>query len=142
MLFVHLVTAIVSDVLLMLTALTSILYLLQEHALKASKQVIALPSIQSIDLFGLRLLVTAFILMTIGIGAGSWMAYEQWGIYWYLDPRQLWSMANWALFAFVLLARFWVGWRGRRAVMTTLVGVTLVLVGFFVMHYLSWSQHV
>lgn len=141
MLLVHLASAIISDVLLMLTAVTSLVYLYQEHALKYRKQIVALPSIQAIDLLALRLLIAAFILMTMGILAGSWMAYEQWGENWYLDPRQLWSMLNWALFAFVLLARFWVGWRGRLAVLTTLFGTTLVLIGFFVLHCFSWSRH-
>ncbi len=117
------------------------LYLFQEHTLKSKKQVISLPSIQAIDALGLALLINAFIFMTIGIVAGSWMAFQEWGTYWYLDPRQLWSLGTWGLFAFVLMARAWVGWRGRLAVLTTLTGVSLVLIGFFVIHYLSWSQH-
>ncbi len=125
----------------MLTAVTSLLYLYQDHTLKYRKQVVALPSIQAMDLWSLRLLIAAFVLMTFGILAGSRLAFEQWGDGWYLDLRQLWSIANWALFAFVLLARFLVGWRGRLAVLTTLGGVTLVLLGFFVLHYFSWSRH-
>jgi ABC-type transport system involved in cytochrome c biogenesis permease subunit len=140
-LFVHLASSILSDLLLLFTAAASMLYLFQEHTLKAKKQVISLPSIQAIDTLGLALLINAFIFMTIGIIAGSYMAYEQWGRYWYLDPRQLWSLSTWCLFAFLLIARAWVGWRGRRAVLTTLAGVSLVLAGFFVTHYLSWSHH-
>ncbi len=140
-LFVHLASSILSDALLLMTAAASMVYLFQEHALKTKKQIISLPSIQSIDTIGLALLINAFAFMSIGIVAGSWMAFQEWGEKWYLDPRQIWSMANWTLFAFVLIARAWVGWRGRRAVLTTLSGVTLVLIGFFVIHYLSWSQH-
>lgn len=140
-LLTHLFAAIASDILLMLTAVTSMLYLRQDDSLKNKKQIIALPSIQAIDTLGLRLLVSAFILMTIGIVAGSYLAYSEWGPAWYLDPRQLWSMANWVVFAVVLLARFWVGWRGRRAVLITLTGVTLMLVGFLTLHCFNWSQH-
>lgn len=141
MLIVHLFSAIASDVLLMLTAITSLLYLRQDYCLKNKKQIIALPSIQSIDLLGLRLLISAFILMTLGICAGSVLAYRQWGSHWYLDPRQIWSMVNWVVFACVLWARFWVGWRGRLAVCVTLAGVTLVMIGFFALHSFNWSQH-
>lgn len=140
-LLIHLFSAIASDILLMLTAVTSMLYLRQDDSLKNKKQIIALPSIQAIDTLGLRLLISAFIFMTIGIVAGSYLAYSEWGLTWYLDPRQLWSMANWVVFAFVLLARFWVGWRGRLAVLITLTGVTLMLVGFLTLHYFNWSQH-
>lgn len=125
----------------MLTAVASLLYLRQDYCLKHRKRVISLPSIQAIDTLGLRLLIGAFILMTLGIIAGSLLAYAQWGSRWYLDARQIWSLVNWVVFAFVLLARFWVGWRGRSAVIITLTGVTLVMVGFFALHYFNWSRH-
>lgn len=125
----------------MLTAVTSLLYLRQDYCLKYKKKIIALPSIQSIDAFGLRLLISAFVFMTIGIIAGSFLAYNQWGSRWYLDPRQIWSMLNWCVFAVVLMARFLVGWRGRLAVIITLIGVTLMLIGFLTLHYFNWSQH-
>lgn len=140
-LIIHLFTAIASDVLLLLTAMTSALYLRQDYFLKHRKKIISLPSIQSIDNLGLKLLISAFIFMTVGILAGSVLAYEQWGSHWYLDPRQIWSMVNWAVFAVVLMARFWVGWRGRTAVLITLSGVTLMLLGFWALHYFDWSQH-
>jgi ABC-type uncharacterized transport system permease subunit len=140
-LLVHLFSAIASDILLMLTAVTSLLYLRQDYFLKHRKRIISLPSIQSIDTLSLRLLISAFVLMTFGILAGSVLAYQEWGGRWYLDPRQIWSMVNWVVFAFVLLARFWVGWRGRSAVLITLTGVTLVMIGFFALHYFNWSQH-
>ncbi|MEI6806226.1 MAG: cytochrome c biogenesis protein CcsA [Myxococcaceae bacterium] len=141
MLFVHLSSAIASDILLMLTAVTSLLYLRQDYVLKNRKKIVSLPSIQAVDTLGLVLLITAFVLMTLGIVAGSWLAFKQWGTYWYLDPRQLWSMSNWVLFAIVLLARFWVGWRGRLAVLITLMGVTLMLIGFLTLNYFNWSHH-
>ena len=141
MLLFHLISAIASDMLLMLTAMISILYLWQDYCLKYRKKLVALPSIQALDTLGLYLLITAFVLMTFGICAGSYLAYNQWGKYWYLDPRQLWSLANWTVFGFLLLARFLVGWRGRRAVQITLFGVTWVLAGFFLLHYFSWSRH-
>lgn len=125
----------------MLSAVASVLYLRQDYCLKNRKKIISLPSIQAIDAFGLRLLISAFILMSIGIVAGSFLAYAQWGSYWYVDPRQIWSLTNWGVFAAVLIARFRVGWRGRSAVIITLIGVTIMLVGFLALHYFTWSRH-
>lgn len=141
MLLIHLLSALISDVLLIFTAGASLLYLRQDYLLKYRKRIVSLPSIQRIDGVGLGLLISAFSFMTVGIIAGSYLAYRDWGAYWYFDPRQVWSLLNWVLFAFVLMARFLVGWRGRLAVIITLSGVTLMLIGFLTLHYFSWSQH-
>ena len=141
MLFLHLFSSLASDILLLATATASLFYLRQNYCLKTQKKIISLPSIQALDNWILRLLISAFALMSLGIVAGSILAYQQWGRYWYLDPRQIWSVVNWFVFAVVLLTRFLVGWRGPRAVWVTLSGVTLMMLGFLMLHYFSWSQH-
>lgn len=144
LLWVHLGFALAADVLLVLTAIISLAYLIQDHLLKNKKlnlDWLHLPSIQVLDEIGLKLLTLSFLMMTIGIIAGSLLAQQHWGPGWYLDIRQIWSTATWLLFAVVLLARFTVGWRGRRAALVTLVGVTFVITGLFILNYVSWTKH-
>lgn len=87
------------------------------------------------------MLAASFVLMSLGIVAGSVLAHLSWGPYWYLDPRQVWSMLIWLLFAAVLLLRYWVGFRGRKAAMVTLVGVTLMLIGVLGVDYSAATKH-
>lgn len=144
LLWVHLGFALASDVLLVLTAIISLAYLIQDHLLKTKKlnlDWLHLPSIQVLDEIGLKILTLSFLMMTIGIVAGSLLAQQYWGPGWYLDIRQIWSTTTWLLFAVVLLARLTVGWRGRRAALVTLVGVTFVLTGLFILNYVSWTKH-
>ncbi len=145
LLWMHLGFSLASDVLLVLTAVVSLAYLIQDHLLKNKKVTLSwlhLPSIQVLDEVGLKILTLSFLLMTIGICTGSLLAKRYWGPGWYLDIRQIWSTATWLLFAVVLLARFTVGWRGRRAALVTLVGVTFVITGLFILNYVSWTKHV
>lgn len=141
LLWIHLLSSLASDVFLVLSALISILYLRQDANLKRKKRIGSLPSLHKMDQFGLFLLFVAFVLMTLGMFAGSILAYQTWGPYWYLDPRQLWSVCVWLLFAFVLLARWQAGWRGRKAVFVSLSGSMAMLLGFFLLNYFHWSQH-
>lgn len=143
-LWVHLSFALVADALLIIAALLSSIYLVQDYLLKSKRTKYIwsyFPSINLLDELCLKLLIISFACMTIGIIAGSKLAMDYWGPRWYLDVRQIWSMAIWLLFAAVLLARFTVGWRGPRAQWVTLIGVCFMILGLFFLNYLGWTKH-
>jgi ABC-type transport system involved in cytochrome c biogenesis permease subunit len=144
LLTLHLATSLVSDVLLMVAAVLSMAYLMQDYLLRHKKignARLKLPSIHVLDDIGLKVLTTAFVLMVVGIVAGSFLAMNHWGPRWYLDARQLWSVATCLLFAAVLIARLTVGWRGRKAAWVTLIGTTLVITGLLGLNYVTWTKH-
>ena len=62
---------------------------------------------------------------------GSIYAYYAMGSYWRWDPKEVWSLITWLIYASLLHERLAVGWRGRRAAVMSIIGF-LVLVFTFV----------
>lgn len=140
----HLASAIIGDILLLVTGIIACLYLVHNRLLK-NKRFMPLssrfPSINKLDRIGINLLSIAFIFMTLGALSGAFLASRLWGPWWFLDPRQIWSMLIWCVLAVMLYARLTKGWRGRRAAWFTVLAVILALGGFYIVSNLPLSQH-
>ena len=96
----------------------SILYLMQERALKsksATGMFSRLPSLQVIDDIGYRLLMLGFPFMTLGLILGTVVAQSTYGRVDFLDPKILISVLMWAVYLLMVYMRLSAGWRGRRA---------------------------
>ncbi len=96
----------------------SLLYLLQEWALKskASGPLFArLPALQVIDDIGYRSLMLGFPFMTLGLIAGSVVAESAYHRVDFGDPKILLSVLMWAVYLIMVYTRLSAGWRGRRA---------------------------
>ena len=116
--FVHVVLIFTGYAGLFLSCGASLLYLVQERALK-SKQSTALmewvPPLETIDEIGYRSLLFGFPFMTLGLLAGSALAIEKYGPLFFSDPKILGSFLMWAVYMLLLYTRWSSGWRGRRA---------------------------
>jgi len=140
----HLICALSADIMMLLAGISAISFLWLDFSLrrkKVTRLAGRFPSIRTLDDIGIRLFALAFLLMTLGMIAGSVMARDLWGERWFLDPRQVWSVLVWLLFAGVLFARFLAGWRGRRASIISIFGVLLLLSGHLVLSSLTSTQH-
>jgi ABC-type uncharacterized transport system permease subunit len=96
----------------------SLLYLLQERALKSkisSGMFARLPSLQVIDDIGYRSLMLGFPFMTLGLIFGSVVAESAYHRVDFEDPKILLSVLMWAVYLIMVYTRWSVGWRGRRA---------------------------
>ena len=96
----------------------SLLYLLQERALKSKKSsglFSRLPALQVIDDIGYRSLILGFPFMTLGLLAGTVVAESTYGRMDLLDPKILLSFLMWAVYLLLVYTRLNAGWRGRRA---------------------------
>jgi len=132
---VHVTLAFAGEALLVLAATVSLVYLFQESRLKTHRPLLAgpggMPSLEKLDRINYRLLGWGFLLLTLAILSGALWAEHTWGKFWSWEPRELWSLITWLLYAALLESRLTVGWRGRRAATLTIV-VFAVLVGSFV----------
>jgi cytochrome c-type biogenesis protein CcsB len=63
-----------------------------------------------------------FLFQTAMIISGSIWADASWGRYWGWDPKEMWSLITWFVFAVYLHARFTRGWSGSRTVALVMVG--------------------
>ncbi|MCL4492094.1 MAG: c-type cytochrome biogenesis protein CcsB [Nitrospirae bacterium] len=121
-----------------------IMYLLQEHYLK-SKHLHGLfkrlPSLQILDEINYKLISLGFPLLTLAIITGALWAESAWGSYWRWDPKEVWSLTTWFIYALVLHVRLTAGWRGRKAAILSIIGFSVILFTFFGVNLLLKSLH-
>ncbi len=122
-----------------------IMYLVQEHYVKSkhpSGLFQRLPSLQSLDEIIYRLITIGFPLLTLAIITGALWAENAWGSYWRWDPREVWSLITWLIYAIVLHTRLIAGWRGRKAAILSVIGFLTILIAFFGIKLLRKGLHV
>jgi ABC-type transport system involved in cytochrome c biogenesis permease subunit len=125
--------ALLGYAVLVLAALFSAVYLLQERQLKGRPRgslFRRLPPLETLDQWNQRCVTWGFVLFTLGIVTGSVLAERTWGSIWSWEPVQVWSVVTWLVYGALAQART-VGWRGRRAARLTIASF-LVLVASFV----------
>ena len=140
---VHVISIMAGYGLLALTCLGGVLYLTQDRALRAKTMgpvFKRLPSLSRLDSLNQSSLLAGFLLMTIGLISGAVYAQMALGSYWRWDPKEVWAMITWLLYAALLHTRLVQGWRGRRgawlsvaafaALVVTFLGAGLLMPGY------------
>jgi ABC-type transport system involved in cytochrome c biogenesis permease subunit len=138
-LWTHIIMIFTGYAALFLSFGASILYLLQERALKSknsSAMFLRLPPLQVIDDIGSRSLMLGFPFMTLGLIAGSVVAESAYGRVNFLDPKILLSLLMWAVYMLMVYTRISSGWRGRRAAVLASVAFAAAVVAW-VANYFS-----
>jgi len=108
----------------------SLIYLFQDHALKARRTLRVmegLPPLDRCDRIGLHALLVGFILLTLGIVAGVTMNRSLYERLFVPGFKQTFPVLAWLIFATILVARFKLGFRGRKSAYLTIAGVMLGL---------------
>lgn len=122
-----------------LGAAAAAMFLFQQHNLKFDKLravLSLLPPIQRLELVAARLVLTGFILLTIGLAAGSQIPRPDGAAYW-KDAKVLWSALLWILYAGLLLSRMKFSFGGRRFALGTIGIFVFVLLTFWGTNLLS-----
>lgn len=128
--FVHVVMIFTGYAGLFVSFGASLLYLMQERALKAKSSdglLAKLPSLQTIDDIGYNSLLFGFPFMTFGLIAGSVLAIEKFGPLFFTDPKILLSFIMWIVYMLLLYTRWNSGWRGRRAALLATFAFVIAL---------------
>ncbi len=102
---------------------------------------------ETIDLetFTHQLIVVGFTFLNLGLLTGSIWAKFAWGDYWFWDPKENWSLITWLIYLTYFHLRYVKGWRGRKAVVFSIVGFLAVIFTYLGMHLLptaEMSEHV
>jgi len=140
----HVVFAFLGNAIFTLTFCCGLMYLVQEHQLKAKKMgAIAkrLPSLKVLDDLNYHSLTFGLPLLTLGIITGAIWAEYAWGRYWGWDPKETWSLITWFLYAALLHQRLTVGWRGRKAALMSIFGFLAALFTFLGVNLLLPGLH-
>lgn len=141
---IHTVLAFIGNAAFAMAFAIGIMYLIQERHVK-SKHLDGLfqrlPSLQMLDDINYRLITIGFPLLTLAIITGALWAESAWGSYWRWDPKEVWSLITWLIYAAVLHARLTAGWRGKRAAILSIIGFCAVLFTFFGVNLLLKGLH-
>lgn len=90
-----------------------------------------LPPLEVLDSIHYKALGLGLLLLTASIIAGAVLNKNVLGVFISSDPKQLWILFTWFLYALFLELRNRIGWRGRRGIVLSVLGFVIVVLGFF-----------
>lgn len=99
------------------------------------------PDDQQSSRLAYRALLFGELLLGVGIATGAAWAYEAWGRYWGWDPKEVWALVAWLVFAVGLHARASGIVRVRGWAALNLLGFAALLFTFFGVTYLLPGLH-
>jgi ABC-type uncharacterized transport system permease subunit len=126
----HTTLATLGMALFFVAAAMSLIYLLQERALKNKKTLKLLdrlPPLDRADRAGLEAMIWGFPLFTLGIVTGMALSAAEYHRVLLFQAKQVFPLLAWAIFGAVLAARLVRGFRGRKAAYLTMTGFVLGL---------------
>jgi ABC-type transport system involved in cytochrome c biogenesis permease subunit len=144
LLLVHVMMVLLGYASLLLTAVASLFYLIQERHLKR-KQPLDLPAyfaqlfkrlppLATLDNLITNAMSFGFVFITLGVIAGSTWAFIDAGTAWIRDPRIALAFITWGFYLTMVFLRQTAGWRGRKA--------ALMAVAVLCCSGLTWAAHV
>jgi len=141
---IHVPTAFLGYASFVLAFCAAVAYLLQDHLLKAKRLdglAARLPSLETADLMGYRLVGLGFVMLTAALGTGAVWAHSAWQAGTSPDPKVALVGVTWLVYAAYLHARRVSGWRGRRVNAFLVLGFLCVVVSYLGIHLFPSTQH-
>ena len=139
----HIILATSGEALFALASCAGAMYLIQDSLIKKKKGRSfsrLLPSLRDLDRINHFCLLGGFPLLTLGILVGSIWARTAWGSNWQWDPKQIWTLLAWSLYAFLLHQRLVIGWRGHKSAWFSILAFLFLLLCVVVSRF-STSLH-
>ena len=97
--------------------------------------------LRQMDFFSYRLVALGLLMLTIVILSGAVWAEEAWSSFWSWDPKELWSLITWIVYAIYLHQRLRTNWKGKRMAVFAIVAVGIVLFTFVGVNVLLPGLH-
>lgn len=120
---------------LALASSAGVLYLIQHHELKAKRMgrfFHFIPPLATLDLLGQVGVWVGFVALTLALAFGWAWTVQHPGVLTLSDPKVLWAILSWLVFAVVLVVRRGKGRREYRSALASVVGFSVVLGSFLV----------
>ncbi len=139
-LWLHVSVTMIGEAFFAIAFVTSIMYLTADS--KQKKGIKTGLSAEKLDEVSYKCIAIGFPLFTLGgMVFGMVWAYKAWGSYWSWDPKEVWSLITWFVFALYLHTRLVMGWKGRRAAIIAILGFLAALFTYFGVNYLLSGLH-
>ena len=131
-LWLHVSVTLLGEAFFAVAFIASLLYLAADAEEKRTR----------LDALAYRAVAVGFPLFTLGgLVFGMIWAYRAWGRYWAWDPKEVWSLITWFVFALYLHTRIVMGWKGRRSALIAIIGFLAALFTYFGVNYLLAGLH-
>ena len=137
----HIGLAWAGDVAFLVAGLSGLIYLYQERQLKAKNAAFlrrAGLSLEALDRVNLWALWIGFVLFTVGVLHGMWLARGRLG---WTDPKTVFALATWGVYTVLLAVRTTALSRGPKVAAISALGILLVGFTFIGVNTLLHSQH-
>lgn len=141
---VHTSFAFIGDAAFAVAFGVGIMYIIQERQLKHKNPGAfyrRLPSLEMLDELEYKAVALGFPLFTLAIVSGAIWANSAWGYFWGWEPKEIWSLFTWLIYAAYLHARLVSGWRGRKAAYMAVIGFMIVIFTFLGVNLLLPGRH-
>ena len=135
-LMAHLVMSLLAYSLFTIAALHAILTSALDHGLRHGNTPIALrdaPPLIALETLLLRIIQLGFVLLTLALASGFFFSEQVFGkaiTFPHNTHKVVFGVLSWLIYGAFLVGHRFYGWRGRTAVLLTLVGFGLLLVGY------------
>ncbi len=141
-LWLHVSVTLLGEAFFAVAFITSIMYLAAESQEGRGLKPKSGQTAERLDLASYRAVAVGFPLFTLGgLVFGMVWAYKAWGSYWSWDPKEVWSLVTWAVFALYLHTRIVMGWKGRRSAVIVILGFLAALFTYFGVNYFLSGLH-
>jgi len=131
-LWLHVSVTLLGEAFFAVAFITSLMYLQAKDPEKRDRM----------DSVSYRCVSIGFPLFTLGgLVFGMVWAEKAWGTYWSWDPKEVWSLITWFVFALYLHTRIVMGWKGKRSAIIVILGFLAALFTFFGVNYLLSGLH-
>jgi cytochrome c-type biogenesis protein CcsB len=140
----HVTAMFLSNAIFALAFSAGIMYLIQERHIKHKDFGLLysrLPSLERLDSINYVCIMVGFPLMTVGLVTGFAYASRVWHSIWNWDPKEIFALITWIIYAILLHERLAVGWRGRRAAWLAIFGFSAVLITFLGVNLVLKGHH-
>lgn len=129
----HFLMAMLAYSLFTLAALHALLMAVAEkqlHRGRLTRAMINLPPLLTMEALLFRLILIAFVLLTLTLASGILFSESLFGKALSFDHKTVFAIASWVIFAALLVGRHFYGWRGRKALRWTLAGFAVLMLAY------------
>ena len=141
-LWLHVSVTLLGEAFFTVAFVISVIYLVADSREKKGKATKSGLSAGKLDSISYRCIAIGFPLFTLGgLVFGMIWAHYAWGRYWGWDPKEVWTLITWFVFALYLHMRIVFGWKGRRPAYIAILGFLSALFTYFGVNYLLAGLH-
>lgn len=129
---IHISFAFLGYAFFSLSFISGISYLLTERIVKKKTSTvfsINYPPLLRVEELNIKSVSLGFPFLTLAIITGMLWSLRARGVFWSWDPKEVWTLITWFIYAIPLHLRF-AGWRGKRLAYASITGFFVLLFTF------------